>query len=356
MIIAIKPGVKRELILEFSATLEKMGVKIHLSEGATQTILGLVGDTTEIDEKALSAHHLVEKVIRVQEPYKRANRLFHPEDTQVEIPGLDGEIRRIGGSSLGIIAGPCAVESEEQIVGVARDVKKAGAGFLRGGIFKPRTSPYSFQGMGVDGLDLLLAAKKETGLPLVSELMAIHQLELFDEIDVIQIGARNMQNFSLLKELSRVKKPILLKRGQSSTVTELLMAAEYLMSGGNDQIILCERGIRTFDSHSRNTLDLSAVPALKKRTHLPVIVDPSHGTGYAWMVPSMAKAAIAAGADGVIIEVHNNPEAALCDGEQSITPQEFSILMDQLRKYADIEGRTIGTFAPSILADCMRAS
>jgi 3-deoxy-7-phosphoheptulonate synthase len=233
------------------------------------------------------------------------------------------------------------VESRDQIVEVARAVKAAGAGLLRGGAFKPRTSPYSFQGMGCEGLDLLLEAKKETGLPIVTELMAIHQLEVFDGVDIIQIGARNMQNFTLLKELGHCRKPILLKRGLASTVTELLMAAEYIMAGGNDRIILCERGIRTFDSYTRNTLDLAAIPALKRQTHLPVIVDPSHATGLAWMVPSMAKAAIAAGADGLIIEVHNNPESALCDGEQSITPDEFSGLMGVLRKYADIEGRVI---------------
>jgi 3-deoxy-7-phosphoheptulonate synthase len=233
------------------------------------------------------------------------------------------------------------VETRDQIVGIAAAVKEAGAGFLRGGAFKPRTSPYSFQGLGCEGLDLLLEAKKETGLPIVTELMAIHQLEVFDGVDVIQVGARNMQNFTLLKELGRCRKPILLKRGLAATITEVLMAAEYIMAGGNDQIILCERGIRTFDTYTRNTLDLSAIPALKKQSHLPVIVDPSHATGLAWMVPAMAKAAIAAGADGLIVEVHNNPEAALCDGEQSITPAAFASLMDVLRKYAAVEGKTV---------------
>jgi 3-deoxy-7-phosphoheptulonate synthase len=341
MIIAIKHGAPKGEVERFAAALEKQGVKIHFSEGASQTVLGLVGDTTGVDEEGLMAHHLVEKVIRVQEPYKRANRLFHPGDTRIDIPLPEGGLRSIGEGKLGIIAGPCSVESRDQIVSVAKAVKEAGAGFLRGGAFKPRTSPYSFQGLGCNGLDLLLAAKKETGLPVVTELMAIHQLEVFDEVDIIQIGARNMQNFTLLKELGRCRKPILLKRGLASTITELLMAAEYIMAGGNSRIILCERGIRTFDSYTRNTLDLSAIPALKRHTHLPVIVDPSHATGIAWMVPSMAKAAIAAGADGVIVEVHNNPEEALCDGEQSITPDTFSTLMETLKKYAEFEGRSI---------------
>jgi 3-deoxy-7-phosphoheptulonate synthase len=341
MIIAMKPGTDREAAKGFAAALEKQGVKVNFSEGETQTVLGLVGDTAAIDGAALSANHLVDKVIRVQEPYKRANRLFHPEDTRIEIPLAGGGAAGIGGESLGIIAGPCSVESREQIVSIARSVKAAGAGFLRGGAFKPRTSPYSFQGMGCEGIDLLLEAKRATGLPVVTELMAIHQLELFDEVDIIQVGARNMQNFTLLRELGRCRKPILLKRGLASTITELLMAAEYLMAGGNDRIILCERGIRSFDAFTRNTLDLSAVPALKKQSHLPVIVDPSHATGINWMVPAMAKAAIAAGADGLIIEVHHNPEAALCDGEQAITPETFASLMETLGKYAVIEGRVL---------------
>jgi 3-deoxy-7-phosphoheptulonate synthase len=341
MIIAMKPGTTREEAERFAAALEKQGVRVHFSEGETQTVLGLVGDTAAIDADALSANHLVDKVIRVREPYKRANRLFHPDNTRIEIPLPAGGTAKIGGDCLGIIAGPCSVEGREQIVSIAEAVKKSGARFLRGGAFKPRTSPYSFQGMGCEGLDLLLEAKKATGLPVVTELMAIHQLELFEDVDIIQVGARNMQNFTLLRELGRCRKPVLLKRGLASTVTELLMAAEYLMAGGNDRIILCERGIRSFDTYTRNTLDLSAVPALKKQSHLPVIVDPSHATGINWMVPAMAKAAIAAGADGLIIEVHNNPEAALCDGEQAITPDSFAALMDTLRKYADIEGRII---------------
>jgi 3-deoxy-7-phosphoheptulonate synthase len=339
MIIALKHNVPEEEVRRFAAALEKQGVKVNVSAGVSQTVLGLVGDTSAIDEIGLMAHHLVEKVIRVQEPYKRANRMFHPEDTTIDITGADGKKRHIGAGYLGIIAGPCSVESREQIVAVAKAVKEAGAGFLRGGAFKPRTSPYSFQGLGCGGLDLLLEAKQETGLPIVTELMEIHQLEIFDGVDIIQVGARNMQNFNLLKELGKCRKPILLKRGLASTITELLMAAEYIMAGGNDRIMLCERGIRTFDSYTRNTLDLSAVPALKRHTHLPVIVDPSHATGYAWMVPSMAKAAVAAGADGLIIEVHNNPEEALCDGEQSITPAAFTGLMEILKKYAELEGR-----------------
>jgi 3-deoxy-7-phosphoheptulonate synthase len=341
MIVVIKRDATEEETAEFSVFLEKQGVKVHLSRGASQTVLGLVGDTTGVSAEALSAHHLVEKVIRVQEPYKRANRLFHPEDTLIEIALPGGGTRRIGRGSLGIIAGPCSVESGEQITEVARAVKKAGAGFLRGGAFKPRTSPYSFQGLGCRGLDLLLEAKKAAGLPVVTELMEIHQLEVFGEVDIIQVGARNMQNFNLLKELGRSRKPVLLKRGYASTITEVLMAAEYIMAGGNDRIILCERGIRSFDSYTRNILDISAVPALKRQSHLPVIVDPSHATGLSWMVPAMAKAAIAAGADGVIVEVHNNPEKALCDGEQSITPPVFADLMEALKKYAAIEGKTL---------------
>jgi 3-deoxy-7-phosphoheptulonate synthase len=341
MIIVIKRGADAAGVEAFGALLERRGVKVHLSQGATQTVLGLVGDTTALNAETLMAHHLVEKVIRVQEPYKRANRMFHPDDTRIEVELPGGGLRRVGGGCLGIMAGPCSVESRDQIVAVARAVKEAGAGFLRGGAFKPRTSPYSFQGLGPGGLDLLVEAKRETGLPIVTELMDIHHLELFEDVDIVQVGARNMQNFTLLKELGRRGKPVLLKRGYACTITELLMAAEYVMAGGNSRIILCERGVRSFDPYTRNVLDLSAVPALKRQSHLPVIVDPSHATGLAWMVPSMAKAAVAAGADGLIIEVHNNPEAALCDGEQSITPDTFASLMAALRKLADIEGKTL---------------
>ena len=340
MIIALKPGVSQEDISQLVADLENLGVKVDFSRGASQTVLGLVGDTTVIDDEALKANRLVEKVIRVQEPYKRANRAFHPADTALDFQG-SGFNAKIGGGAFGVIAGPCSVESREQVIAIAKEVKKAGAGFLRGGAFKPRTSPYSFQGMGGAGLDILLEAKKECGLPVVTELMEISQLELFDDIDMIQVGARNMQNFNLLKELGRCRKPVLLKRGMASTMTELLMAAEYVMAGGNDKIVLCERGIRGFDNFTRNILDLAIIPALKKKTHLPVIVDPSHATGLSWMVPSMSKAAIAAGADGLIIEVHNDPEHALCDGEQSLTPENFAALMETLRKYAAIEGKVI---------------
>jgi 3-deoxy-7-phosphoheptulonate synthase len=339
----MKGGTSRKEIDAFSETLKQRGVAVHCSEGASQTVLGLVGDTSSISAESLLAHHLVEKAIRVQEPYKRANRLFHPEDTVIRVPRGDGGESLIGGGSLGIIAGPCSVESREQLIGIARRVKEAGAGFLRGGAFKPRTSPYSFQGLGCQALDLLLEAKKATGLPIVTELMAIHQLELYEDVDVIQVGARNMQNFTLLKELGHSRKPILLKRGLAATVTELLMAAEYIMAGGNTRVILCERGIRSFDPYTRNTLDLAAVPYLKKQSHLPVIVDPSHATGINWMVPFMAKAAVAAGADGIIVEVHNDPENALCDGEQSITPGEFNALMETLDKYAALEGKNVKT-------------
>ena len=266
--------------------------------------------------------------------------MSNPESARIVIQDSNGNEHCIGGGAFGVIAGPCLVESREQIIEIAREVKKAGAAFLRGGAFKPRTSPYSFQGLGKEGLLLLLEAKKETGLPVVTEIMAIEQLEAFAEVDVIQIGARNMQNFTLLKELGRCQKPLLLKRGYAATIRELLMAAEHIMVGGNKQIIFCERGIRTFDNYTRNTLDLSAVPALKKESQLPVIVDPSHGTGLSWMVPSMAKAAVAAGADGLIIEVHNNPAKAICDGEQSITPEVFTSLMETLKKYAELEGKS----------------
>jgi 3-deoxy-7-phosphoheptulonate synthase len=338
MIIALKQGADREEAENFAAVMERRGLTVHVSRGESQTVLGLVGDTSSLDPEAIGAHHLVAKVMRVQEPYKRANRLFHPEDTRIDIAA---DVHGIGGGRLGIIAGPCSVESREQIIAIAAAVKAAGAGFLRGGAFKPRTSPYSFQGMGCEGVDLLVAAKKETGLPLVSELMEIHQLEVFDNVDIIQVGARNMQNFNLLKELGRCGKPVLLKRGLASTVTELLMAAEYVMAGGNEQVILCERGIRTFESFSRNTLDISAVPYLKQKTHLPVIVDPSHATGIAGLVPAAAKAAVAAGADGLIIEVHNDPENALSDGEQSLTPEAFAALMKSLEKYAALEGKSM---------------
>ena len=336
MILVLKQNVTDNEIKGLVTNLEARGLGVHESRGVDTTIIGLVGDTSHMNEESLLANPVIAKVMRVNEPYKMANRKFHPEDTIITCGNT-----KIGGTNFSVMAGPCSVESEEQIINIAEDVKKSGASFLRGGAFKPRTSPYAFQGLGCEGIDLLLAAKKITGLPIVSELMSINQLEIFNDVDVIQIGARNMQNFTLLKELGHCGKPILLKRGLANTVKELLMSAEYIMAGGNENIILCERGIRSFDNFTRNVLDLAAVPYLKKVSHLPVIVDPSHATGLAWMVPTMSKAAIACGADGIIVEVHNNPQQALCDGEQSITPSEFDTLMKQIRKYAEIEGRTI---------------
>ncbi|SDO38909.1 3-deoxy-D-arabinoheptulosonate-7-phosphate synthase [Eubacterium maltosivorans] len=336
MIVVVKPGTPEEEVQKLAAAIENQGLKIHYSQGVDRTILGLIGETQTIDVHKLRSNHIVEKVMRVQEPYKKANRAFHPDDSIIDVQG-----NRIGEGHVSVIAGPCSVESEEQIVEIARDVKASGAKFLRGGAFKPRTSPYSFQGMGADGLELLLLAKKETGLPIVTELMDMSQLPLFDEVDVIQVGARNMQNFTMLKELGKIDKPILLKRGLSATMREFLMSAEYIMAGGNEQVILCERGIRTFENATRNTLDLSCIPLLKKKSHLPVIIDPSHATGINWMVESMSKAAIAAGADGVMIEVHNKPEEALCDGDQAITPDEFDKIMATLKKYAEFEGKVL---------------
>ena len=336
MILVLKQNVTDSEIKGLVTNLEARGLGVHESRGVDTTIIGLVGDTSHMIEESLLANPVIAKVMRVNEPYKMANRKFHPEDTIIPC-----ENTKIGGVNFSVMAGPCSVESEEQIISIAKDVKASGATFLRGGAFKPRTSPYAFQGLGREGIELLLAAKKITGLPIVSELMSINQLEFFNDVDVIQIGARNMQNFTLLKELGSCGKPILLKRGLANTVKELLMSAEYIMAGGNENIILCDRGIRSFDNFTRNVLDLSAVPYLKKVSHLPVIVDPSHATGLAWMVPTMSKAAIACGADGIMVEVHNNPQQALCDGEQSITPSEFDNLMKQMRKYAEIEGRII---------------
>ena len=286
---------------------------------------------------SIENREIVDKVSRVSEPFKKANRSFHPENTIIDVCG-----RKIGGKEIAIIAGPCSVESEDQVLSIAKDVRKSGAAFLRGGAYKPRTSPYAFQGLEEDGLALLKIARENTGLPIVTEIMHPHTIDNFVEnVDIIQVGARNMQNFGLLKELGRVNKPILLKRGLASTIEEWLMSAEYIMAGGNENVILCERGIRTFESYTRNTLDLSAIPAIKKLSHLPIIVDPSHATGLAWMVEPLACAAIAAGADGLIIEVHNNPSQALCDGPQSLTPKQFDELMPKLQKYAEIQDRTI---------------
>lgn len=317
--------------------LEGRGYQINAIVGSGQTILGVIGDTSALDMNMLKVNECVDKVMRVQEPFKRANRSFHPEDSVIDVSGV-----KIGGRKLAVIAGPCSVENEKQIVGVAKSVKLAGATLLRGGAFKPRTSPYSFQGLKEEGLDLLKIARKETGLPIVTEIMSARMLERFvEDVDLIQVGARNMQNFELLKELGRTNVPVLLKRGLSATIEEWLMAAEYIMAGGNDNVILCERGIRTFETYTRNTLDLSAIPAVKKLSHLPVIVDPSHAAGLWWMVEPMAKAAVAAGADGLIIEVHNDPEHALCDGAQSLKPERFARLMGELSGIAKIVGREL---------------
>ncbi len=318
MIIVLKSNPNPEQYEQLKKWLEDKGLDIHKTQGIHSTILGLVGDTSKVDIDLVSAMEIVDTVKRIQEPYKAANRKFHPLDTEIPV-----ENTKIGAGHFAMIAGPCSVETEEQIIGIAKAVKAAGATMLRGGAFKPRTSPYAFQGLGGDGIKLLLEAKKETGLPIVTEIMDLSQLDLFEDVDVIQVGARNMQNFQLLKELGHIKKPILLKRGLSSTIQELLMSAEYIMAGGNEDVILCERGIRTFETATRNTLDISAVPVLKEKTHLPIVIDPSHSTGYSKYVKSMCYASTAAGADGLIIEVHNDPAKAWCDGQQSITPAAF---------------------------------
>ena len=325
MIIVLKPNCTDEQVKHFADNLTKeYNVKVNTWVGTQSTVLGLLGDTTSIDIDYISAQDFVESVKRVQEPYKKANRKFHPDNTVITLP--TGQ--KIGDGSLALIAGPCSVETEAQICEVAERVKAAGAAFLRGGAFKPRTSPYSFQGLQAEGLELLKKAKAQTGLPIVTEIMSIGHIPLFEEegVDIIQVGARNMQNFELLKALGKINKPILLKRGLSNTIEELLMSAEYIMAGGNDQVILCERGIRTYETYTRNTLDISAIPILKKLSHLPVVVDPSHASGIAWLVEPLAMAAVAAGADGLIIEVHNNPAKALSDGAQSLTPDQFDRL------------------------------
>ena len=322
MVIVLKQNPDEQKVEQLIRRLRGMGLKIHQSRGQHSTLLGLVGDTSSVDIDWLRAMEIVESIKRIQEPYKNANRKFHPQDTVVEVGGA-----KIGGGNFCVIAGPCSVESRDQLCTVAAAVKQAGASMLRGGAFKPRTSPYAFQGLRGEGIKLLLEAKKETGLPIVTEIMDLSQLYLFEQVDVIQVGARNMQNFEMLKELGRLHKPILLKRGLASTLQEWLMSAEYILAGGNQQVILCERGIRTFETATRNTLDLSAIPALRAMTHLPILVDPSHATGHAEMVKPMAMAAAAAGADGLMIEVHNDPANALCDGQQSLTPAQFSDVM-----------------------------
>ena len=337
MVIIMKPGTKKEDIEALADTFRAQGLDVGITHGIGCTILGLVGDTTELDMDKISMEDHVERVMRVQEPYKKANRKFHPEDTVVTVGTA-----RIGGGNFSVIAGPCSVESEAQICAVAQDVKLSGAALLRGGAFKPRTSPYSFQGMGTHGLDLLMEAREQTGLPIVSEIMDPRMAELFEqEVDLVQVGARNMQNFELLKEVGKMSKPILLKRGLSNTYEEWIMSAEYIMAAGNENVILCERGIRTFETYTRNTLDVSAIPAIKQMSHLPVIVDPSHAAGMYWMVEPLAMAAIAAGADGLIIEVHNDPPHAKCDGQQSLTPKKFDELMKKVRVLAPMMGKTL---------------
>ena len=325
MIVVLKHDPNLAQLESLKAWLQEKNIVIHESIGHANTILGLVGDTSKLDIDLIAALDIVEDVKRVQEPYKNANRKFHPEDTVIPVGNT-----RLGGGTLTIMAGPCSVESEEQIVGVAQSVKAAGATILRGGAYKPRTSPYAFQGLGTEGLNLLRAAREATGLPICTELMDLRHLDEFHDIDIIQIGARNMQNFDLLKEVGKTDKPILLKRGLSSTIQEWLMSAEYIMSEGNEKIILCERGIRTYETATRNTLDLSCVPILHELTHLPVVVDPSHATGKAKLVAPMSAAAVAAGADGLMIEVHNDPAHALCDGAQSLTPDKFAEVARQV--------------------------
>ena len=327
MIAVLKHGTTIEQTRHLVDWLKRMNLDVHISEGQQVTVLGLIGDTSRVDMDLLKSLEIVETVKRVSEPFKQANRKFHPRDTVVKAGGV-----RIGGGHFAMIAGPCSVESEDQIVEVAKAVKESGAEMLRGGAFKPRTSPYAFQGMKGEGIRLLELAKKETGLPIVTEIMNINDLPLFENVDLIQVGARNMQNFDLLKELGKTHKPILLKRGLANTLQELLMSAEYIMSEGNEEVILCERGIRTFETYTRNTLDLSAVSVLHELSHLPVVVDPSHATGAAKLVPPMAVAAAAAGADGIMIEVHNNPSRALCDGAQSLTPAQFDDLVKRVRR------------------------
>ena len=326
MIVVLKHGVPDEKRTQLISWLEALGLKIHISVGEFQTVLGLIGDTTSVDLDLVESLDIVDSVKRVTEPFKCCNRKFHPEDMVVEV----GDVN-VGGGNFVMIAGPCSVESEEQIVSVAKSVKAAGAKLMRGGAFKPRTSPYDFAGLKATGLEYLKIARQETGLPIVTELMNIMDLPLFEDVDVIQVGARNMQNYDLLRELGHLDKPILLKRGLANTLKELLMSAEYIMASGNERVMLCERGIRTFSDYTRNTLDLAAVPMLHQLTHLPVIVDPSHATGIARLVPPMALAATAAGADGLIVEVHNDPMHALCDGAQSLRPEEFASLAEKVR-------------------------
>ena len=338
MIIVFKPKTTDEDVQKIVKQVEDKGLTTHIVVGTETTICGVIGDVTKVDPKQLEVSPVVDHVMRVSEPYKLANRAFHPEDSIIDVAGV-----KVGGDHLALIAGPCSVESKEQVIMIAKAAKTAGANMLRGGAFKPRTSPYAFQGMGTAGLDILLAAKEETGLPIVSELMSAEYIEEFNEkVDLVQIGARNMQNFDLLKEVGkRCTKPILLKRGLSATYEEWIMSAEYIMASGNPNVILCERGVRTYETYTRNTLDLQAIPVIKRLTHLPIIIDPSHAGGKWWLVEPMAKAAVAAGCDGLMIEVHNDPEHALCDGPQSLKPEKYTELLKQVGEIAHIVGKEI---------------
>lgn len=330
MVIILKKHVPINEVEKIKSMLKDFNVKLNIEKSEEGLVLGLLGDTSNINKEEIVKNKYIEKIIDVKEPYKKASRLFHPLDSIISVKD-----KKIGGKKIAIIAGPCSVENENQVCGIAKEVKKFGASFLRGGAFKPRTSPYSFQGLGLEGLELLKVARKETGLPIVSEIMSVKHIEKFaEDVDIIQIGARNMQNFELLKEVGKIKKPILLKRGMSASIKEFLMSAEYIMAEGNENVILCERGIRTFENFTRNTLDLSAIPVIKKLSHLPIIVDPSHSSGMWWLVEPLSKAAVAVGADGLIIEVHNDPKNAKCDGEQSIKPNKFNDIMKSLKKIA----------------------
>lgn len=337
MIIVLKPRTSEENINRVENMIKRHGLDTHTVRGAEMTIIGCIGDTTSVDSRLFEVDASVDRVMHVQEPYKLANRAFHPEDSVIDVSGV-----KIGSGHLALIAGPCSVESYEQVLEIAKAAKASGANMLRGGAFKPRTSPYSFQGLGLEGLDILCAVKEETGLPIVTELMSADYLDVFNEkVDLIQIGARNMQNFDLLKQLGKINRPILLKRGLNATYEEWIMSAEYIMAAGNENVILCERGIRTFETYTRNTLDLQSIPVLNKKTHLPVIIDPSHAGGKWWLVEPMAKASIAAGADGLMIEVHNNPECALCDGAQSLKPEKYDELLRQIRLIAEVVGKKL---------------
>ncbi|MDD6440550.1 MAG: 3-deoxy-7-phosphoheptulonate synthase [bacterium] len=337
MIIVLKPKTTEENVRRVEDMVRAKGLEVHTVVGEDLTIIGCIGDTVKVDARLFEVDKSVEKVMHVQEPYKLANRAFHPEDTIVDVSGV-----KIGENHMAMIAGPCSVESEEQVIEIAKAAKASGANILRGGAFKPRTSPYSFQGMGLEGLEILCKAREVTGLPICTELMSAEYLDIFDEkVDLIQIGARNMQNFDLLKKLGQTKRPILLKRGLNATFEEWVMSAEYIMAAGNPNVIFCERGIRTFETYTRNTLDLQAIPVMKRRSHLPIIVDPSHAGGKWWLVEPMAKAAVACGADGLMIEVHNNPECALCDGGQSLKPEKYDRMMKEIEGILRVLGKEI---------------